>query len=96
MWPRIKRLFGLFSLIEWLWKQLCRFAIWVWSDGPFFCEYAISAGSFVLQLPGAQILTAILAFFDRTSTESITPLAQALMNLILLAAGLHVVELRPT
>ena len=64
------------------------------SGGTFFCEYAINAGSFVLQLPGAQILTAILALFDRTSTDSITPLAQSLMGLILLAAGLRVVELR--
>ena len=25
VWPRFKRHFGLFCLIEWLWKQLCRF-----------------------------------------------------------------------
>ena len=98
VWPRIKRLFSLFGLLKWLWKQLCYFACWAWSGGPFFCEYAISAGSFVLQLPGAQVLTrsTILALFDGTSTDSITPLAQALMDLILLVSGLLVVELRLT
>ena len=65
-------------------KKISKYAV----SGSYYCYYAVSSGSLVLQLPGGQFIKALLDLLKGDIINGTTKLTQAIADTTLLGAGL--------